>query len=139
MKAKNFHPWAFFAPAVRRVWVWAISLSILIVLTTIIYAVLREPLDLPRHGWARWLPLALGLLPLCIILPTSHWILRNIRKDWATSGGRLCTHCAYDVSKLPPAGKCPECGKNYDILADAQVWKLSGLKTPDAEPPVSSN
>jgi len=77
--------------------------------------------------WPKVLPLAAGLLPSCVIMPICAWRLRGLRRGWKASGGRLCPHCGYDVSSLAPAGRCPECGKGYDIDADLVMWRLAGL------------
>ncbi|MEK6702477.1 MAG: hypothetical protein AABZ53_09450 [Planctomycetota bacterium] len=127
MKPSILSPRSFGAPVMRRVSMWCVALSSLVVLATIAYVVLRQALDWPRKGWSVWIPLATGALPMCVILPFGHWLLRGIRRDWEASDGRLCTDCGYNVSGLPPAGTCPECGHTYDIDRDLEVWKLSGL------------
>ncbi len=56
---------------------------------------------------------------------------RSIRRSLRESQGRLCTHCAYDVSKLAPSGTCPECGKPYDIEKDKVLWEVVGARYGD--------
>lgn len=115
----------------RRVGAWTVGLSVLAVLATVAYILVRDALNWPHRGWFRWIPLALGLLPVGVILPIGHWYLRALRRDWQVSGGRLCTHCGYDVSALAAQGTCPECGEHYDVATDAAVWKRSGFTRVD--------
>lgn len=37
---------------------------------------------------------------------------------------RVCLFCRYDLSRLPEAGACPECGKTYevDLLKRSWIW-----------------
>ncbi len=76
--------------------------------------------------WAQVIPASLGLLS-CIVFPLQFQSRRHIRRAWRDSGGRLCTHCAYDLSALEPEGLCPECGRAYDVESDAILWKVVGL------------
>ena len=96
-------------------------------IATVVFVIVRGPLGIPRSGVWRFVPLMMGLSPIVVSMPVGHWMLRGIRREWHATGGRLCTHCAYDVSDLAPAGTCPECGGAYDIAADAEIWAASGL------------
>ncbi len=93
-----------------------VGMSIFFAVAAIAWLILRKPLGLPRGFAYDFGAPILGLTPL--------WLLRTrrIRRALLKSEGRLCTHCAYDVSTLDPAGTCPECGRPYDIARDAPLW-----------------
>lgn len=126
----------YVAPAMRRVCRWSVGLSLVVVLLTFAFVLVRNALHWPRSGVLRWVPLMGGFIPVVVIMPIARVMLRSIRRDWITSRGRLCTNCAYNVSSLAPTGLCPECGTTYDVTADAQVWAASGLEpiTPGTAP-----
>jgi hypothetical protein len=109
-------------PAIR-----AFSLATLCVVLAIGIAFLRGPLGWNKRGPARYATMALGFAPALVIFPYFHFSRRHIRRAWRDSGGRLCTHCAYDLSALEPEGICPECGRAYDIESDAMLWEVVGL------------
>lgn len=37
--------------------------------------------------------------------------------------GRICTHCAYNVSGLPDTSMCPQCGNRIDLKTDKRLWE----------------
>ena len=113
-------------PVMRRGIVWTLALSMLFVLAAIAWVALRRSLGLPRGGWFRYVPMVLGLMPILVLMPLWVWRTRRIRRAIVASGGRLCTHCAYDVSKLPDPGTCPECGKRFEFAVDKQAWENVG-------------
>ena len=78
-----------------------------------------------------------GFLPVLVLQPWWHWRKRDLRHLAKRVDGRLCPHCAYDISTLDPIGTCPECGGTYDIARDAPLWrKFADPKAPrDATPP----
>ena len=114
----------------RGLW-WLLGLSAFFMLAALIWVVLRKPLGVPRGFFFRFGSLLFGIAPLIVIWPL--WVLRtrHIRRALVKSGGRLCTHCAYDVSALPPAGTCPECGRDYDIESDKPLWETVGARYGD--------
>ncbi len=95
---------------------------------TVAWVGLRGVLGLPRGGWWRYMPLALALLPIVVVLPWWIWRTSWIRRGLLSSGGRICTHCGYDVSSLAPSGVCPECGGPYDIRRDRRLWENVGAE-----------
>lgn len=117
-----------FPPVMRRGLWWVLGLSTFMGLGAIAWVVLREPLGVPRGFAYRYGALFVGLPPVVVLLP--WWWLRTrwIRRALLESQGRLCTHCAYDVSTLDPAGTCPECGKPYDIEKDKVLWEAVGAR-----------
>ena len=113
-------------PVMRRgVW-WMLGLSVFFVLAPVGWMLLRGPLGVPRGFAYRYGALVLVAMPFVVIQPL--WLLRtrSIRRALLASNGRLCVHCAYDVSTLPPSGTCPECGKPYDIEKDQVLWEAVG-------------
>lgn len=133
------------APVMRRAIRWWTILTIAFAAAGFVAILLRDQLGLPRTGWYRFMPLALGLGPLLIINPLYLWRTAWLRRALRTSGGRLCTHCAYDVSTLAPVGTCPECGNAYDIHKDRSLWgtflksdeptQSTSSTTPPSSPP----
>lgn len=117
-----------FPPVMRRgVW-WLLGLSAVFVLAPIAWVLLRGPLGVPRGFAYRYGALVLVAVPFVIIWPL--WMLRtrHIHRALLRSEGRLCTHCAYDVSTIARAGTCPECGKPYDIEKDKPLWEAVGAR-----------
>jgi|GEM_PF-1211827 len=125
------------APVLRRNVLGCIWASVVAVVLVVAFLFLRSHFNWPRTGWLRVVPLLGGLLPACVILPIGWMMRRSLHRDWRESGGRLCAHCGYNVSALPPAGTCPECGKAYDIERDAAMWARSGLSPVHASDPRS--
>lgn len=125
-------PWIGVAPVVRRstaIWLGFVALFMLL---AVVWLVLRGPLGLPHGGFFRVLPLTLILVPWIVLLPLWHWRMRRFRRALFLSRFRLCTHCAYDLSRLAPTGRCPECGREYDAQRDVKIWEQTGA--PFAEP-----
>jgi hypothetical protein len=127
-------------PVVRRAAYWLLGIVSVFEIAAVAWVVLRTPLGLPLRGAYSIVPLALALLPLLVVNPLYLWHTASVRRSLAASGGRLCTHCAYDVSGLEPAGVCPECGKPYNIDTDGILWKAletrtKAAPTADAPPP----
>lgn len=114
----------------RGLW-WLFGLSAFLVLAAVAWPVLRKPLGVPRGFAYRFGPMVLGLLPILVVWPWWYFRTRSIRKALLESEGRLCTHCAYDVSTLEPSGTCPECGKPYDIEKDKVLWEAAGMRYGD--------
>jgi hypothetical protein len=127
-----------FPPVMRRGLWWLLGLSAFLVLAAVAWAVLRKPLGVPRGFAYRFGAMVLGLLPILVIFPCWFFRTRSIRRALLESEGRLCTHCAYDVSTLAPSGTCPECGKPYDIEKDKVLWEAVGARygdDPDTKAP----
>ena len=120
-----------FPPVMRRGLWWLLGLSAFLVLAAVAWAVLRKPLGVPRGFAYRFGAMVLGLLPILAIFPCWFFRTRSIRRALLESEGRLCTHCAYDVSTLEPSGTCPECGKPYDIEKDKVLWEAVGAQYGD--------
>lgn len=111
-----------------RVARWSLAISVALAGSTVIYVALRNALGWPRGGIVRWVPVVMGAAPLVVVFPVAYLRLRWIRRAWRSSGGRVCTRCAYEVNGLPPTGVCPECGGGYDVKGDAGAWAAGGLR-----------
>lgn len=96
-------------------------------LAAVVLVWLRNPLGIPREPWGRYGPLVFGLLPLAIVWPLFLLGRRRIHRDFIEARGRLCTHCAYNLTSTADQGTCPECGKPFDAAKDAETWRLSGF------------
>lgn len=128
--------WNKLPPVVRRVYRGCFVLSIVAIVVAVGTLVFRDSLDWLGQPWRKLVPVAFSVLPAGVIYPIGTWLVRGIRRDWHASGGRLCTYCGYDLSTIAPVGLCPECGKRYDINADATTWKLAGFeRKPGADAP----
>lgn len=118
----------------RGLW-WLLGLSTVMGLGAVAWVVLREPLGVPRGFAYRYGALFLGLPPVVVLLPLWLFRTRSIRKALLKSEGRLCTHCAYNVSALAAAGTCPECGNPFDIEKDKVLWEAVGARYGDEGEP----
>ena len=89
---------------------------------------LRDPLSIPREPWGRYGPLVLALIPLFIMWPMFFLGRRRMHTEFNEAGGRLCTHCAYNLAPMGERGICPECGKAFDAQTDEAMWTKAGFK-----------
>lgn len=70
--------------------------------------------------------------PLALV-PWSATILllarqrRRMVREFAASGGALCTSCLHGLTGLGTKGRCPECGHAFDAEHDAKAWATIGL------------
>lgn len=115
-------------PVMRRGLWWLMGMSACFVLGPIAWMVLRGPLGVPQGFAYRHGALVLMFVPSFVILPLWMLRVRSIHRALLESEGRLCTHCAYDVSSLARSGMCPECGKAYDIEKDKVLWEVVGAR-----------
>lgn len=131
---KSSNP-TMYPPVMRRGLFWLLVLSVLFPVAAIAWVIFRTPLGVPRGFAFRFGALILSLFPFVLLWPL--WLIRtrHIRRALLRSEGRLCTHCAYDVSTLAPAGICPECGKAYDIEKDKPLWEAVGARYEAAAEP----
>ena len=77
------------------------------------------------------------MLTVIVMAVSLRRLRRRLRRELGASGGRLCTHCIYNLKDLPPRGSCPECGHEYDAEFDARTWWGAGFEVPEgnASPP----
>jgi hypothetical protein len=117
----------------RAVIVW-LSLVFTFLVATLTSALLWHPLGLPNNGPYKLVLFVLGFAPLVFGLPIWLWRVRRLRRLLFETGFRVCTHCAYDVSRLELSGKCPECGHTYDVTIDVQRWAKVGAPYTEPRP-----
>jgi hypothetical protein len=103
-----------------RKWLLYSTLACFVIAGT--YMVLNDPLNLPNRRWWSRAAVGVALFPIVVLQPLWVYRTRHLSRLAKQTQGRLCAHCAYDVSSLDPAGTCPECGKPYDIARDAPLW-----------------
>jgi hypothetical protein len=88
--------------------------------------VFRDPLGIPYEPWGRYGPLVFALMPILVFWPMFLLGRRRFFRVFKEAGGRLCTHCAYNLSPMGESGTCPECGKPHDAKADKAMWEVAG-------------
>ena len=117
----------------RRGVYWLLGLTVVCMVAAVAWGILRERLGVPRGVAHRFGALVLAVMPFVTVWPV--WLLRTrwIRRALVRSGGRLCTGCAYDVSRLAAAGTCPQCGRAYDFKKDRALWEAVGVRLKDGE------
>ena len=109
-------------PMLRRGRTWLLSMTLTCFVIAGTYLILDDPLNLPHRRWWKFAAMCIALLPVVVLQPWWFLRTRQLRRVAIERQGRLCAHCAYDVSTLAPAGTCPECGKAYDIALDVPLW-----------------
>lgn len=67
------------------------------------------------------------IIGLLVCWGVSTALARGRQRAFERAGGRLCTHCRYDLRGLGDTGLCPECGKPFDIARDAEAWARAGF------------
>jgi hypothetical protein len=115
-------------PVLRRRTVYYAVATLVFAATTLACVWVFRDLRL-RYTWLpRTLPLLLGLTPTVLFMPIMMWHQRRLRRRFHAAGGRLCTHCAYDLSTLGPHGTCPECGNTFDTEKDELLWLAAKMR-----------
>ena len=114
-------------PVIRKQVRNAVLASIVIGLLAPAMVLLRKPLGIPFEPWGRYGPLVIGLTSILIVWPLFFMSRARMRREFHEARGRLCTHCAYNLTALSERGTCPECGKPFDAQADAAMWEAAGF------------
>jgi hypothetical protein len=120
--------WAGCPPAIRRQVRNYVLGAIAVSAAAVVLIVVRDPLGIPREPWGRYGPLALGLIPICVLWPMFLFSRRRVRRQFDEAGGRLCTHCAYNLATMGDRGTCPECGEQFNACTDAAMWTAAGFR-----------
>lgn len=123
----------FWAPRTRRMVIILLALIALHLLLLTSPSTFWGRLGLSTH-WrhATWLLYAPAL---------SLWIREMSRGDRTTrrriAAGELpCWTCGYDLSRVEPAGPCPECGQSWNDIELRARWR--GMLGPSAFPAPSA-
>lgn len=124
-----------FPPVMRRGVLWMAGLSAACFVASLGWLLLRDAMGVPSGALRRYGAAILGLLPVAVIWPIWLWRTRPIRQGLIESEGRLCTPCAYDLSRLKGSGTCPECGHAYDSAHDQSLWEAVGARYEDSPAP----
>ncbi len=94
-----------------------------------------------RSNW-QFLLAVFAWLALTVAVTTAVYVRlrRRIQREFDAAGGRLCTHCGYNLKDLPPRGGCPECGHEFDAEFDAKTWAGAGfVASRPQEPPTPTS
>ena len=104
----------------------AVLATIILGLAAPALVMLRDPLGIPYEPWGRYGPLVFGLMPIVVVWPLLVLSRRRMRRQFHEARGRLCTHCAYNLTATSDHGTCPECGKPFSVQADQAMWHAAG-------------
>lgn len=118
--------WMACPPVIRRSVRNYVLAALLACAAGLALVVFRDALGIPREPWGRYGPLFFGLMPIFVFWPMFLLGRRRIARQFKEARGRLCTHCAYNLSPMGASGTCPECGKLFDVEADIAMWKSAG-------------
>jgi len=91
----------------------------------------RDWLGVPYEPYGRYGGLVITLVPLFLIVAMFIFSRRRLRRHFHEARGRLCTHCAYNLTAMSDHGTCPECGKAFDAEADKAMWEAAGYRIDD--------
>jgi hypothetical protein len=86
------------------------------------YVVLDDALNLRHRRYWKFGAILVAITPPVVLRPIWFLRIRGLRDRAERARGRLCGHCAYDVSDLGMTGTCPECGGAFDVKRDAKLW-----------------
>jgi hypothetical protein len=76
-------------------------------------------------NWLRlpWLGLAV-YLPYCVVVGIlAIRFNRRLIRRLTAAGYLLCWQCGYDLSATGGAGRCPECGREFQAESLRALWK----------------
>ncbi len=60
--------------------------------------------------------------------PFIAWVIyiallqRGLKRHIIACDGKACVKCTYELTHSPPAGICPECGQQYEIEQNINLW-----------------
>lgn len=74
-----------------------------------------------------WFGMVPAIVALCIVPELLAMVLvwrgyRRIRAAVVAASGRACVKCVHDLNGVGEEGRCPECGRAFDIAADQRSW-----------------
>ena len=76
--------------------------------------------------WSALIIPAVTVGPLFVGTEIQRRAMARIRRAVATSKGRSCMRCVYDLRGLGDSGACPECGHSFCIDQDRKAWTMAG-------------
>ena len=113
-------------PLVRRYqrrMAWAFGAYVFLVLPVYSLVLLKAG-KLPGPSWLT----SLGFyMPIYITIGVGAITWRRIIRRVRAAGGYACSNCLYDVSSLPDAEGCPECGYPGNAERMRQQWRRSNV------------
>lgn len=126
-RERRLRRWLWLAPAVAICW----TLGHVALMAT---RTMRPSIGVPLMA-SVWF-VVIGLLVVASRLAAAHYDGRN----WLRANGyRVCPKCEYDLTELPSAGACPECGWAFDPSRLETEWEAIYLRlmqvTKSAKPP----
>jgi len=100
---------------------------IVIAAITLVNALLSTDL-VPWRGWSRsgfvggTLEAVIRLGPFVVAFWYGIRAERRLLNAARRAGGRICSHCGYDLSTLEHVSSCPECGHSIDMEENIADW-----------------
>lgn len=101
------------------IWAFFVAVALLLPLQQVY---LLSGGGLPGPEWLR--PMSV-FVPAYIIIAVGGFGWRRIRRVVRRADGCLCTNCLYDLSCLPDATACPECGQHGTPSQMRDAWRRS--------------
>jgi predicted RNA-binding Zn-ribbon protein involved in translation (DUF1610 family) len=130
LPSRCYNPIAKMPPVMRRGMYWFLCGTLVFVAIAVAIEVTRDVMGVRKTRWLTLLTVAVGWVPLLVLLPIWRWRTLGIRRLVRSSDYRVCIHCGYDLASLSENGTCPECGRPYEMEAVRDVWKRSGFAVP---------
>lgn len=128
--------WALRPLYLRRLAARRAVVTLGLVFTALVMAVLERPLGMRQVNWYAWVRVALGFASLVSLFVLQAFDNRSVRRIFNAANGQLCIHCAYDLSALGDPGRCPECGSAYLLVENARSWQAAGFVVSDDTRPI---
>lgn len=51
------------------------------------------------------------------------WRMMKVRRELRSGNGCYCLHCGHSLVGLESLGRCPECGRSYEIRMVSSAWR----------------
>lgn len=110
-------------PAVKRL-LWWMALPLMVVIGGAVayqLPIVQSSLATQNHWVGLTIPI-LCFVPLFISIFGIWYGQSRIQRAVASSNGRACLHCVHDLSGMGTSGKCPECGKTFELDQTLRGW-----------------
>ncbi len=119
--------WSLGPPYLRRLAWQSAALTLGLAFASMAIMVYRVHFGMRYVDWIAWLQLGLALASPVAFHVFQAWSRRTLQRRLDAASGRLCIHCAYDLSALGDPGRCPECGNAYVLVQSARAWHAAGF------------